>query len=185
MSSRRTKAREITLQMLYQLDLNPDVPGQTVLEQVQERLTDEPSAKFGWQLYVGVLENRKELDSRIEAIAANWSLKRMAPTDRNVLRLGAFELLFTETPPRVVIDEALELAKRFGSSQSAQFVNGILDRLIPPGRVDRVGVEPELTMDPARTGPGVETEPARESEEARTPDRDSSAESGRTTDPAS
>jgi len=57
----------------------------------------------------------------------------MAPTDRNVLRLGAFELLYTETPPRVVVDEALELAKRYGTAQSSQFVNGILDRLMPGG----------------------------------------------------
>ena len=148
MSSRRTKTRETILQMLYQLDLNPDIPGQVVLEQVQERLTDEPSAKFGWQLYVGVLEHRKELDSRIEAIAANWSLKRMAPTDRNVLRLGAFELLYTDTPPRVVIDEALELAKLFGSSQSAQFVNGILDRLVPEGHADRSDINREPVIEP-------------------------------------
>ena len=80
------------------------------------------------------MEHRKELDAKIEIIAQNWSLRRMAPTDRNALRLGAYELLYTQTPPRVVIDEALELAKLFGSGQSAQFVNGILDRLITPER---------------------------------------------------
>ena len=75
-------------------------------------------------------QNRPELDERIEQTAANWSLHRMAATDRNVLRLGAYEILHTDTPPRVAIDEAVELAKRFGAAQSAQFVNGILDQLM-------------------------------------------------------
>jgi len=129
--TRRSRARETALQMLYQLDLNPDVPRDAVLEMVQGRLEDEDLSRFCWSLFSGVMEFRGELDSKIEAVAANWSLKRMAPTDRNVLRLGAFELLHTDTPPKVVLDEALELAKSYGSAQSSQFVNGILDRLIP------------------------------------------------------
>jgi transcription antitermination protein NusB len=133
MTARRTRAREMALQMLFQQDLNPDVPADTVRELIVDRLRDELLARFAWSLFGGVMESRAALDSKIEAIAANWSLKRMAPTDRNVLRLGAFELLYTDTPPRVVIDEALELAKRYGTAQSSQFVNGILDRLIPGG----------------------------------------------------
>ena len=81
-------------------------------------------------LVSGVRSHCKELDNLIEQAAENWSLKRMAATDRNILRLGAFEILHCETPDRVAIDEAVELAKRFGSAQSAQFVNGILDRLM-------------------------------------------------------
>lgn len=123
----------MALQMLYQQDINPDVTGDTVRELIQERLPEEDLARFCWSLFAGTMECRPELDSKIEATAANWSLKRMAPTDRNVLRLGAFELLHTDTPPRVVIDEALELAKKYGTAQSGQFVNGILDRLIPNG----------------------------------------------------
>ena len=73
--------------------------------------------------------------------AENWTMARMAPTDRNALRLGAFELLFTETPHRVVIDETIELARRFGTAQSPQFVNGILDKLIPPEK--RLQEKPE------------------------------------------
>lgn len=133
MTARRSRAREMALQMLFQQDLNPDVPADTVRELIVDRLRDESLARFAWSLFGGVMESRPALDSKIEAIAANWSLKRMAPTDRNVLRLGAFELLYTDTPPRVVIDEALELAKRYGTAQSSQFVNGILDRLIPGG----------------------------------------------------
>lgn len=132
--SRRRQAREAALQMLYQQDLNPDMDFHTVRTQIHERLPDEDLNEFAWQLFIGAMEHRLELDAKIEAIAQNWSLRRMAPTDRNALRLGAFELLYTGTPPRVVIDEALELAKLFGSVQSAQFVNGILDRLIPPER---------------------------------------------------
>ena len=75
-------------------------------------------------------QHREEVDALLEQTAANWSLKRMAATDRNVLRLGAYELLHSDTPGRVAIDEAVELAKRFGSAQSSQFVNGILDKVM-------------------------------------------------------
>ena len=129
----RSKARETALQMLYQQDINPDVPQETVREQIVEWLEDEALARFAWSLYVGVMENRPALDQQIEAAATNWSVRRMAPTDRNVLRLGAFELTSTDTPPKVIVDESLELAKKYGSAQSSQFVNGILDRLIPGG----------------------------------------------------
>ena len=129
---RRSKAREISLQMLYLVDLNPNVDADTVRKMIQDYLRDESLCKFAWQLFAGVMECKSMLDEQISSAAENWTLSRMAPTDRNVLRLGTFELLQTDTPPRVVIDEAVELAKRFGSSQSSQFVNGILDRLLPP-----------------------------------------------------
>ncbi|HET6327879.1 MAG TPA: transcription antitermination factor NusB [Planctomycetaceae bacterium] len=130
--TRRSKAREVVLQMLYQIDVNPDVAAPAVREMIHEQLPDEESQSFAWSLFVGVRENRGSLDSRISAAAENWTLARMAPTDRNALRLGAYELIFTNTPHRVVIDETIELARRFGTAQSPQFVNGILDRLIPP-----------------------------------------------------
>src|ERR1043166_8621293 len=109
MASRRSRAREMALQMLYQQDLNPDVPADTVRELIVERLTDETLSRFAWSLFAGVMESRPALDAKIEAAATNWALNRMAPTDRNVLRLGAFELLYTDAPPKVAIDEALEL----------------------------------------------------------------------------
>ena len=130
--ARRSKARELALQMLYQVDLNADIDGQTVRQMISERLRDEDLRQFTWTLFAGVMECRAELDERIQAVAANWKLYRMAATDRNCLRIGAFELLHTDTPHRVVIDEALELARKFGSAQSSQFVNGILDQLVPP-----------------------------------------------------
>jgi transcription antitermination protein NusB len=93
-------------------------------------LRSEELVEFSRSLVAGVRSHGKELDKLIEQEAENWSLKRMAATDRNILRLGAFEMLHTETPARVAIDEAVELAKRFGTAQSAQFVNGILDKLM-------------------------------------------------------
>lgn len=130
-TSRRHKAREVVVQMLYQKDLNPDVSVDAIRDMIQEQLNNEELVRFAWSLFAGVMEARPALDQRIEGAAANWTLNRMAPTDRNVLRLGAFELLYTDTPHRVVIDEALELAKTYGGAQSSAFVNGILDRLIP------------------------------------------------------
>lgn len=129
--ARRSRARDVCLQMLYQADVNPDVAAETVRDLIAEQISDELIAQFCWQLFLGVMEYRAMLDERIQSVAENWSLHRMAPTDRNVLRLGTYELLLTETPHRVVIDEAIELAKKFGTAQSAQFVNGILDKLIP------------------------------------------------------
>ncbi len=129
--ARRSKAREVALQMLYQIDINPDVDARTVREMIAEQLPDEELSSFAWHLFVGVRECRPQLDARIEAVAENWTLARMAPTDRNSIRLGAFELFHTSTPHRVVIDEAIELARKFGTAQSSQFVNGILDRLVP------------------------------------------------------
>ena len=131
MSNRRHKAREVALQMLYQQDLNSDSTPDEIRNQVQEALTDEPLSRFAWSLFTGVMESRNAIDRKIDAVAANWSVSRMPATDRNAIRLGAFELLYTDTPPGVVIDEALELAKSFGGANSVAFVNGILDRLIP------------------------------------------------------
>ncbi|OHB73801.1 MAG: transcription antitermination factor NusB [Planctomycetes bacterium RBG_13_63_9] len=127
--TRRSRAREIAFQVLYQDDLNPgnDADDGAFL---RRRLGSDDLVQFARELVDGVRTYRDEMDVLIESGAENWSLGRMAATDRNVLRLGAYEILHGDTPPRVAIDEAVELAKRFGSAQSAQFVNGILDRLM-------------------------------------------------------
>lgn len=127
---RRSRAREIVLQVLYEDDLNPDRNLAQADKFLQNRLLrDAELVEFARGLLAGVRRNRPELDKLISERADNWSLARMAVTDRNVLRLGAYELLYTATPAPVVIDEAIELAKRYGARQSAQFVNGILDRI--------------------------------------------------------
>ena len=130
---RRSRAREVVLQALFRRDFNPDDihAGQDeAFLRARLRQNDELT-RFAVELLQGVLRNREELDAILSEKAANWSLPRMAATDRNVLRLGAYEILYTDTPGRVVINEAVELARRFGSAQSSQFVNGILDKLLP------------------------------------------------------
>jgi len=127
---RRRRAREVALQVLFQDDLNPRVDPHAADEFLGSRLRVPELAEFARALVAGVRRNRAELDAVIEKAAEHWSLHRMAATDRNVLRLGAYELLMSDTPDPVAINEAVELAKRYGAAQSAQFVNGILDRLI-------------------------------------------------------
>ncbi len=128
--ARRTRAREVALQVLYQDDLNPSHSSADEQRFVSGRLQAPELIEFAGSLIAGVRRNRTELDHLLSQTADHWSLERMAATDRNVLRLGAFEILYADTPGRVAINEAVELAKRFGTRQSAQFVNGILDRLL-------------------------------------------------------
>jgi len=129
--SRRSRAREIALQVLYQDDLNSDQPEDIRLRFINSRLNhDRGLIEFALKLLEGVRKHQEDVDARLEETARNWRLSRMAATDRNVLRLGAYEILFTDTPDRVVINEAIELAKRYGTNNSSQFVNGVLDRLM-------------------------------------------------------
>jgi N utilization substance protein B len=134
----RSRAREVVLQILYQDDLNPDADPKAIEDFMRQRLkTNAQLIEFARSLLSGVRRNRQELDAMLARCAANWSLERMAVTDRNVIRLGAYEMLYTTTPAPVVIDEAVELAKRFGAKQSAQFVNGVLDRFLHDWLPDR------------------------------------------------
>ncbi len=127
---RRSRAREVVLQVLYEDDLNPNRNMAVSEEFLRGRLNnDSDLIAFANGVLSGVRRNRDEIDALLAERAANWRLERMAVTDRNILRLAAFEMLYTDTPDRVVINEAVELAKRFGAKQSSQFVNGILDRL--------------------------------------------------------
>jgi N utilization substance protein B len=129
--SRRSRAREVVLQVLYQDDLNPQRNLVQADQFLQDRLLrNEDLVEFARGLLSGVRRNRPELDKLLAERADNWTLGRMAATDRNILRLGAYELLYTDTPGPVVLDEAIELAKRYGAKQSPQFVNGILDRFV-------------------------------------------------------
>jgi len=128
--ARRSRAREVAFQVLYQDDLNPQNNPAVGDQLLVRRLRLPELIEFGRHLVSGVRRNRAELDAGIAAAAENWSLERMAATDRNLLRLGAYEILHSDTPGAVAINEAIELAKRYGTPQSAQFVNGILDRLM-------------------------------------------------------
>jgi N utilization substance protein B len=129
--SRRSRAREIVLQVLYQCDLNPDQADDVRQRFINARLNYKTDlVEFAETLLSGVRNHLPAIDQRLEETALNWKLSRMAATDRNVLRLGAYEVLYTDTPSPVAINEAIELAKRYGTKNSAQFVNGILDRLM-------------------------------------------------------
>src|SRR3990170_329263 len=112
--ARRSRAREVAFQVLYQDDLNPRNNPALGDQLIERRLRAPDLVAFARDLVAGVRQHREEVDTLLEQTAANWSLKRMAATDRNVLRLGAYELLHCDTPGRVAIDEAVELAKRLG-----------------------------------------------------------------------
>lgn len=129
--TRRHRAREVALQLLFQYDLNPRVARETVLAYVRAELEGDAELEaFCLTLYDGAIEHRGVIDRRLAGAAENWRLPRMAVVDRNVLRLGGYELLVsTETPPNVALDEAIELARKYGSADSPSFVNGVLDKL--------------------------------------------------------
>jgi N utilization substance protein B len=137
--SRRSRAREVALQILFEDDVNTRGTAEELKSFVRSRLNSEENEAFCLSLILGVRRNQREVDSVLSEIAQNWSLSRMASTDRNVLRLGAYEVMFTDTPYKVAINEAIELAKRYGNAHSAQFVNGILDKL---PRRDKAGPTP-------------------------------------------
>jgi N utilization substance protein B len=160
--TRRTRGREIALQVLYQIEQNTGTPATEVRRFIERRLrSDKKLVEFAEGLVTGVHDHQKSIDGMISEAAENWRIDRMAAIDRNILRLGAYEMLFCpEVPTKVAINEALELAKRYSTAQSSRFVNGILDRLqvhlharpeVPPP------AEPE--PEPAAE-PGVEPEPS-------------------------
>ena len=131
---RRTRGREVALQVLYQKDLNPGIPPRELTLFRRRRLKNTPMLNdFTKALIKGVEEHKAELDARIQAVAENWRLDRMPPLDKNVLRIGLYEIQTggEETPPSVAVNEAVDLAKRFGSAQSSKFINGLLDRFLP------------------------------------------------------
>jgi N utilization substance protein B len=131
--TRRSRAREVALQLLFQRDLNARIDRVALERFVRDRLRDPGLTSFCLALYDGVLASQADIDRRLTEAAENWRLTRMAAVDRNVLRLGAYELLhMPETPPNVVLDEAIELGRRYGSADSPAFVNGVLDRLRQP-----------------------------------------------------
>lgn len=136
---KRTKARECALQVLYQIDITKD-SAEILLSLFWEGKEIEAEVKdFATMLVNGVVGNLPNIDEVITKYASNWKLKRMAVIDRNVLRLATYELLYCkDIPPKVSINEAIDLAKRYGDVDSGKFVNGILDRInkekLPDGK---------------------------------------------------
>jgi len=127
---KRTKGRECALQMLYQADVRGVSATEIVEEFWKGHSAPAEIKQFATQLSTGTAEHLDRLDPLIASFASNWTIKRMGVVDRNILRLGAFELLYLkDVPPKVTINEAVELAKRFGDAESGKFINGVLDAI--------------------------------------------------------
>jgi len=128
---KRTRARELALQLLYQVDAR----GEEVLEQADDFLDAQPGVDeevrlFARELLEGTLKHREPIDEIISGAAQNWHLSRMAIIDRNIIRMAIFEMLHVDDiPAKVSINEAIELGKRYSTQQSGSFINGILDRI--------------------------------------------------------
>ncbi|MGQ0541410.1 MAG: transcription antitermination factor NusB [Blastocatellia bacterium] len=131
-SGTRRKARECALQMLFAADVaKPDAEFSTsdYWKELGDTSFDDKTREFADNLVQGTLKNLESIDERIKTRAEHWRIERMAIVDRNVLRLAVYEFLFQDTPHTVVINEALEIARRFSSFEATQFINGILDAI--------------------------------------------------------
>ena len=127
---KRTRARELALQFLYQSDL-VGKPLDEVDDFLREEERDVETRRFAQRLIVGTLEFRDAIDEVIQNVAQNWSISRMAVIDRNVLRLATYELMHCQDiPPKVAINEAIEIGKRYSTQNSGAFINGILDKIM-------------------------------------------------------
>jgi transcription antitermination factor NusB len=132
---KRTRARELALQLLYQVDIRQE-PLDLLVDDFWENQIhdseglDQQLKDFTMVLVKGTLDNIKDTDSEISSAAQNWQLERMAAIDRNIMRMACYELLYLEDiPPKVSINEAVDLAKKYGDIESGKFVNGILDKI--------------------------------------------------------
>lgn len=127
---RRSKAREHALRVLYQVDLTGEPLDEGLASYVRHHRIAKTSLSFVQALVQKTWSNREQIDAQISKRAVNWHLSRMAVIDRNILRLGVCELILeSDVPPTVVINEAVELAKRYGTPESGKFVNAILDKI--------------------------------------------------------
>jgi len=127
----RRKARELALQMLYQHDLSGNTP-EAIVTTFEDLQKSKPNTReFATRIFQGTVDNLGKIDDMIAQQADNWRLSRMAVVDRNIIRMSIYEFLHEEdTPKLVIIDEAIEIAKKFGSQKSSQFINGILDGIL-------------------------------------------------------
>jgi len=132
LASIRHRVRIVVLQTLFEVDLTGHDPRDVLQRHLEERHLPPPAEEFAWQLLDGVLGHRQEIDGLIVQAAPNWPLDQMARIDVNILRIATYELLFSgdaHIPVKAAINEAVELAKSFGSDSSRRFVNGVLGTL--------------------------------------------------------
>ena len=126
----RSMVRTVLFQILYQEELNPGSLERLSESYITRELPRHDALlEFARLLLKRTLDHRETIDKQLAALSQNWTLERMSPTDRSILRLAASEMMYTDTPKAITINEAVELAKKFGAKDSAAFVNGILDKL--------------------------------------------------------
>jgi len=127
----RRKARELALQMLFQYDMSGNQPDQ-ILETFEELQKSKPNTReFATKIFRGTVDHVAAIDEMIQIQAENWRLSRMSTVDRNIIRMSVYEFLHEkDTPKLVIIDEAIEIAKKYGAQKSGQFINGILDGIL-------------------------------------------------------
>ena len=137
MSTRR-EAREWAVQLLFQLDLNPDNELEKVFGRFwEERSGEEKAKRFAEKIVKGVWSDIKTIDALLAQCAKNWDVRRMGVLDRNVIRMAVYEMMNChDIPPAVSINEAVDLAKYFSSNESGKFVNGVLDRVRKELKID-------------------------------------------------
>jgi len=127
----RRKARELALQMLYQHDVSGNQPDAIIATFEDLQKSKVNTREFATRVFMGTVANLEKIDDMIQAQADNWRLSRMAVVDRNIIRMSVYEFLHEDdTPKLVIIDEAIEIAKKFGTQKSSQFINGILDGIL-------------------------------------------------------
>jgi transcription antitermination factor NusB len=127
---KRRRARELAVQVLFHLEYNPGDPGEGFDLLCRSFLPPKEIRSFSKELVLGVWEHRQDLDKLISRASKNWRIERMSRVDRNILRVAVFEVLYMgDIPPKVSIDEAVELGKRYGTEDSGAFVNGVLDHI--------------------------------------------------------
>ncbi len=127
----RRKARELALQMLFQHDMSGNAPEQ-IIDTFEELHKSKPNTReFATKIFHGTVAHMPAIDEMIQNQAENWRLSRMAAVDRNIIRMSVYEFLHEDdTPKLVIIDEAIEIAKKYGTQKSSQFINGILDGIL-------------------------------------------------------
>ena len=127
----RRKARELALQMLFQHDISGNEPDM-ICSTFEDLQKSKPNTReFAVRIFRGTVDHLPQIDDMIQRQADNWRLSRMAVVDRNIIRMSVYEFLHeTDTPKLVIIDEAIEIAKKFGTQKSSQFINGILDGIL-------------------------------------------------------
>jgi transcription antitermination protein NusB len=127
----RRKARELALQMLFQYDMSGNGP-EAIIDTFEELQKSKANTReFAVRVFKGTVDHIEKIDEMIQAQADNWRLSRMAVVDRNIIRASVYEFLHeADTPKLVIIDEAIEIAKKFGTQKSPQFINGILDGIL-------------------------------------------------------